>query len=123
MMAVVKSFKDLIVWQKGIQLVTLVYKLTSEFPTSEKFGLVSQMRRSAISIPSNIAEGWGRKSTGSYMHFLSIARGSLFELETQVTISKELCYLNETDKNEIEKYSDELSRILYKLIAILDNKN
>lgn len=90
----INSFKDLIVWQKSMELVEKVYKITESFPTKEQFGLISQMRRAAVSIPSNIAEGYGRNSTGSYIQFLSIARGSLLELETQLELSKRLNFIN-----------------------------
>ena len=89
-MGLIKSYKDLIVWQKSISLVKEIFFLTKHFPTSEKFGLVSQMRRAAISIPSNIAEGFGRRSLNYSVQFYSIAYGSALELETQLLISKEL---------------------------------
>ena len=82
-----KSYRDLIVWQKSMNLVTLVYSLTIDFPENEKFGLTSQIKRSAVSIPSNIAEGFGRNTTGELNQFLGIARGSLAELETLIEIS------------------------------------
>ena len=84
------SYKDLIAWQKAIVLVKEVYKLTKTLPENEKFNFVSQLNRSALSIPSNIAEGWGRESKGSFTNFLKIARGSLYELETQIIILKEV---------------------------------
>ena len=83
-MIALKSYKELIVWQKSMTLVKELYKLTESFPENEKFGLTSQMRRASISIPSNIAEGWGRLSRINYIQFLRISRGSLFELETQI---------------------------------------
>jgi four helix bundle protein len=86
----IKSHKDLIIWQRSMDLVESVYRITENFPARENFGLVSQMRRAAVSIPSNIAEGYGRQSTGNYSQFLSIARGSLLELETQIEISLRL---------------------------------
>ena len=84
----VKSYRDLFIWQKGMAIVDEVYKITKTFPKEEIFGLTSQIKRSSVSIPCNIAEGWGRDSGQSYRHFLRIARGSLFELETQLEISK-----------------------------------
>ena len=84
------KYEDLIVWQKGILLVKEIYQKTKKFPPDERFGLISQMRRSAVSIPSNIAEGHGRKSTQAYINHLSIAFGSLMELETLLKISNEL---------------------------------
>lgn len=86
----IQSYKDLIVWQKSMELVLVVYDLTNDFPESEKYGIVSQMRRSAVSIPSNIAEGRRRGSKKEFKHFLLIAYGSGAELETQIEISKKL---------------------------------
>ena len=91
----IKSFRDLRVWQESIGLVKDIYSITSQFPDEEKFGLVTQMRRSAVSIPSNIAEGAGRGSQREFAQFLVIARGSLSELETQLIIAKELNYLSD----------------------------
>jgi four helix bundle protein len=91
----VKSYKDLGVWQKAVALVVETYQKTSRFPDSEKFGLTSQLRRAAASIPANIAEGWGRGSTREYVQFLLIARGSLMELETHLIVSQKLSYLSE----------------------------
>lgn len=88
-MSQIKSYKELIVWQKSMVLVSDIYKVSASFPDSEKFGLTSQMRRASVSIPSNIAEGWGRLSRKNYIQFLRISRGSLFELETQLLITKE----------------------------------
>jgi four helix bundle protein len=86
----IKSYKDLLIWQKGIKIVVIVYELTEKFPKEEQYALTSQLKRAALSIPSNIAEGYGRNSTQSYIHFISIARGSLFELETQLIIAEKL---------------------------------
>ena len=83
----IKSYKELVVWQKSMALVTAVYQISSKFPQSELFGITNQMRRSAISIPSNIAEGFGRNSSQDYLRFLYIARGSLYEMETQIQIA------------------------------------
>jgi four helix bundle protein len=99
----VRNFRDLIVWQEGMALAKQIYLLTNSFPTEEKFGLVSQMRRCSVSVPSNIAEGHGRSSTGDYLRFLSIACGSLAELETQVVLSVELGFVTqEATKGVIE---------------------
>ncbi|MCF7905891.1 four helix bundle protein [Candidatus Gracilibacteria bacterium] len=96
------KFQDLLIWQKAIVIVKIVYAETGNFPEQEKFGLVSQMRRSAVSIPSNIAEGNGRKSKKEFAQFLNIARGSLSELETQIIIAEELNFLkNEELRNQI----------------------
>ncbi|HEY4257243.1 MAG TPA: four helix bundle protein [Candidatus Udaeobacter sp.] len=85
-----RSYKDLVVWQKGIALAKLVYQLTNNFPSEEKFGLVAQMRRAAVSVPSNIAEGQARHTTGEFIQFISHAEGSLAELDTQLILSIEL---------------------------------
>jgi len=85
-----QNYKDLLVWQKGIALAKATYNLTKTFPTEERFGLVSQMRRAAISIPSNIAEGQARRTTGEFVQFISNAEGSCAELDTQLILSVEL---------------------------------
>lgn len=120
-MAVLKSYKELIVWQKSITLVKEIYKITSTLPENEKFGLISQMRRASVSIPSNIAEGWGRLSRKNYIQFLRISRGSLFELETQILITKELNYIS--DCETIENLIIEISKMLNSLIRKLEEKN
>jgi len=89
-----KKFKNLKIWKEGINIVSNIYKLTSEFPDEEKFGLVSQLRRCSVSIPSNIAEGYGRNSDADLSRFLNISRGSSYELETQLIISHELGYIS-----------------------------
>ena len=96
-----KNFKNLKVWQKGIELVVNVYKKSQEFPKEEIYGLTSQMRRSAITIPSNIAEGSGRSSDNDFSRFLDISLGSSFELETQVIIAHELEFISQSDFNEL----------------------
>ena len=116
----VKSYRDLIVWKKSVELVEDVYILTNGFSSSEKFGLTSQMRRSAVSIPSNIAEGWGRKRTGSYVHFLGIASGSLAELMNQMEISFRLGYCSLERRNVLENKMNELSKMLFVLIQKLE---
>ena len=109
-----KSFKDLIVWQQAYRLILEIYKTTKAFPRSETYGLIQQMRRAAISIPSNIAEGYGRKHKAEYQQFLSIAYASLLELETQYLLSLDLNYIN---KNEIiENLIKEVGSRLYRMI-------
>ncbi len=93
----IKTYKDLLIWQKGIELTKMTYVLCKKFPKDELYGLQSQLKRSAVSIPSNIAEGWGRNYTQNFIQFLKIARGSLLELETQLIISKELSFIDEND--------------------------
>ncbi len=116
-----KSYKELLVWQKSMVLVKDIYQLTASFSDVEKYGLTSQMRNAAISIPSNIAEGWGRQSRKSYIQFLRISRGSLFELETQVIIAKTLKYYNYSD--HLEHSITEISKMLNSLIKRLEEKN
>ena len=93
-----------------MDLVEDIYKLTASFPTEEKFGLVSQMTRAAVSIPSNIAEGAGRNSDKDFAHFISIAIGSLYELNTQIVLSERLGYINQTQSQELQKKLDNLQR-------------
>jgi four helix bundle protein len=114
-----KSFRELIVWQKGIRLAVLVYKLTSDFPRSETYGLVSQMRRAAVSIPSNIAEGAGRLNTGEYRQFLGVARGSAFELQTQLTIAKELEFGNASQRDAADALSHEIGKMIFGIIEAI----
>ena len=117
------KYEDLIVWQKGILLVKEIYQETKKFPADERFGLISQMRRPAVSIPSNIAEGHGRKSTKAYINHLSIAFGSLMELETLLKISNELSYLPKEKLIEFLKQAGEIGKMLSGLIASLQKKN
>src|SRR5690554_2743249 len=98
-MSNIQTYKNLKIWQKGISLVKQVYKSCENFPKEEVFGLTSQIKRCSVSIPSNIAEGWGRNTTQSYVQFLRIARGSLMELETQIIIANELGFLPESEYN------------------------
>ena len=112
--------KDLDVWKLGIELVTKIYEITSHFPTTEQFGLTSQMQRAAVSVPSNIAEGAARNSEKEYIHFLYISLGSLTELETQLIISEKLGFLdNKSIFEEVEK----LRRKLLNFIKYFKKKN
>ena len=113
-----KTHKDLIVWNKSMELVIETYKLSAEFPEEEKFGLISQMRRAAVSVPSNIAEGAARNSTKEYIRFLYIALGSLSELETQFLISNRLEYINDV----LEDTITDIRKLLLSLIKSLKNK-
>jgi four helix bundle protein len=110
------SYKDLIAWQKAILLTKEVYKTSRLLPESERFNLISQINRSVVSVPSNIAEGWGRESKNSYINFLKIARGSLYELETQSIIVKELNFCTEEILNPIFELITEEIKILNGLI-------
>jgi len=107
-----RSYKDLVVWQKGIALAKLIYQLTSKFPTEEKFGLVAQMRRAAVSIPSNIAEGQARHKTGEFIQFISHAEGSLAELYTQLILSIELRFARAEGSDAAFELISELRRML-----------
>ena len=118
-MSDIKTYKDLLIWQKGIVLVKTIYNNLESFPKDEIFGLQSQIKRAAVSIPSNIAEGWGRNSTISYIHFLKIARGSLFELETQIIIANELNFISDLKFNEITQIITEESKMLNAFIKSL----
>jgi four helix bundle protein len=115
----IRSYRDLVVWQKSVELVTAVYKVTSDFPRQEVFGLTSQMRRCAVSVPSNIAEGQGRATKGEFIQFLSHARGSLFELETQLCIASKLGYLAADQTQDLELKAQEVARILNGLLTSL----
>lgn len=117
----VTSYKDLVVWQKGIELVNEIYVVTRKFPKEEMFGLTNQLRRAVISIPANIAEGWGRSSTKNYVQFIKISLGSLFELETLIIISKDQNYLEEEIMNKISVEIKEIGKMLNKLIRNLEN--
>ncbi len=104
------NYNNLQIWQQAMDLVEDIYKLTASFPTEEKFGLVSQMTRAAVSIPSNIAEGAGRNSDKDFAHFISIAIGSLYELNTQIVLSERLGYINPSQSQELQKKLDNLQR-------------
>ena len=115
----IKSHRDLKIWQKGIELVKIVYLLTRKFPKSETFGLANQMQRSAVSIPSNIAEGQARQHTGEYRQFLYTALGSAAELDTQTVIACELGYIDKEESTKIEESIGEIRRMTYTLISRL----
>lgn len=115
----IHSYKDLIVWQKSMDLVTAVYELTVQFPQSELFGLVPQMKRCAISIPSNIAEGRRRGSKKDYRQFLIIAFGSGAELETQIEIAKRLPFSNNLDYSTVDILLNEVMKMLNAMTASL----
>ena len=108
-----RHYKELQIWQKGMALAKLVYKLTQKFPDAERFGLVSQMRRAAVSVPSNIAEGQARQGTREFLQFLSHAGGSLAELETQVLLSEELGYCKTPETAKIGETIAELQKMLF----------
>jgi four helix bundle protein len=107
-----QSYKDLIVWQKSIDLAKIVYRLTARFPADEKFGIVAQMRRASISIPSNIAEGQARHTTGEFVQFISHSEGSVAELDTQLILSVELKFCESTAAAPCVELADEVRRML-----------
>ncbi len=109
-----RSFKDLIVWQKSYKLVLEIYKMTKGFPKTEIYGLSQQMRKASVSIPSNIAEGYGRKHKAEYKQFLSIAYGSLLELETQYSLAVDLKYVGKCEF--IENLLKEVGAMLYRML-------
>ncbi len=115
----IESFRDLIAWQKTFRLGLDVYQLTVDFPDHERYGLTAQMRRASVSVPSNIAEGYGRESLADYVRFLKVARGSLFEVETQLLFTAELGYVSEEDLHKILDRIHECGRILNGLIHSL----
>lgn len=118
-----KNYKELKVWQKAYQLCITIYKITKHFPREEKYGLTSQIRRSAVSVPSNIAEGYGRKTTQEYIQSLYIAYGSHCELETQIMLSKDLGYFKADDVGALQRDIEEVERMLKALIKSLQNKH
>jgi four helix bundle protein len=117
----IESYKDLVVWQKGIELVNELYTVTKEFPKEEMFGLTNQIRRAAVSVPANIAEGWGRNSTKNYIQFIRISIGSLYEIETQLIIANNQNYITNQKKSALSARIDELGKMLNKLLKSLDN--
>ena len=118
----VRSYRELVAWQKAIELVTEIYRATQSFPDRERFGLTSQLRRAAVSVPSNIAEGQGRQSTGEFKQFLGHARGSLLEVETQIFIAGNLGYLSQEQSASLIQRTEEVGRILNGLLNSLKGR-
>jgi four helix bundle protein len=118
----INSYKDLKIWQLGIELTVDIYKLSKDFPMEEKYGIISQVRSASSSVPINIAEGWGRNSTKSYCQFLKQARGSLYELETELIIANKIGYLKDDCKDIFDKITT-LSKMINSLINKLENNN
>ena len=118
-----KTHKDLEVWKKSIEMVTQIYTLTRGFPKEELYGLTNQMRRAAVSVPSNIAEGAGRNSSKELLQFLYIATGSLSELETPLIIANNLSYLNNEQKQDIDAILSNIFKMLSGLIQSLKTRN
>lgn len=112
----VQSYKDIIAWQKSHELTLVVYKYTENYPRSEIFALVSQMCRCAVSVPSNLAEGFKRKTKNDSIHFYNIAQGSLEELRYQLLLSKDLRYITQNDYASAESLADEVAKLIYSWI-------
>ncbi|MCL6448839.1 MAG: four helix bundle protein [Armatimonadetes bacterium] len=117
-----ESYKELAVWQKAIELVTDIYEVTKSFPQEERYGLIAQIQRAAISVPANIAEGWGRGSTKEYLQYLRVSRGSLAELETHLIISYKLDFISTGALHKLQKDIDTIGRMTNNLIKSLQRK-
>jgi four helix bundle protein len=116
------NYKELNVWKRAIKLTVQVYKVSRSFPADERFGLTSQIRRSAVSVPSNIAEGAGRRTNGEFANFLGIAHGSICELETQLYVAFELGYVDIEIFQEVTTELTEIQKMLYSLILKFEKK-
>ena len=117
-----RSYRDLVAWQKAMKFVTKIYLVTRDFPTSELYGLTNQLRRAAVSVPSNIAEGQARGFPKKFHHFLSMSRGSIAEIETQLSIAKALKYLPQETVDSLLIDADELGRIVSGLMGAIKSK-
>ena len=118
----IRGYRDLLVWQRAMDLVESVYNASMRFPADERYGLVSQIRRAAVSVPSNIAEGYGRGGSQEYLRFLRIARGSLFEVETQIFVTMRLGYVNEELGGSLRRQIDSVAKVLSGLIGSIERK-
>ena len=118
----VRTYRDLEVWQKAMELVTLVYQETVGFPREETYGLRNQVRRAVVSVPSNIAEGQGRRSTREFLYHLSVARGSLAEVDTQIEIAHRLGYLSPDKTEAIAAVATSVARLTNALISALERR-
>ena len=118
-----KNYKELNVWQKSYELCLEIYRITANFPHEERYGLTSQIRRSAVSIPSNIAQGYGRKTTVDYIRMLYISYSSVCELETQILLAKDLGFIEKDELSTVKTNIAEIERMLKALITSLENKH
>jgi four helix bundle protein len=116
----IRTYRDLVVWQKAMGMVTQIYRASQGFPPEETYGLTAQLRRSAVSVPSNIAEGHGRNATADYVRFLHIATGSLYEMQTQAEIALNLGYLGKEKSEFLYELSREVERMLSSLVRCLN---
>jgi len=121
-MAGIRNYQDIIAWQKSMDLAAMIYSKTVSFPKDELYGLTQQMRKAAVSVSSNIAEGWGRGTTGDYLRFLRMARGSLCELETQIHLSQRLGYLALANVQELLGGTTECKKVLQGLIGSVERQ-
>lgn len=119
MSAQIKSFRDLVVWQKSMNLVERVYSITKQFPADERYALTSQLKRASVSVPSNIAEGYGRNSTADYIRFLKISLGSLYELDTQLELAIRLKLAHDEETKDALELCVEIEKMLVALISKL----
>jgi len=117
----IKSYRDLVAWQRAFELGLSVYRVTKSFPDHEKYGLTNQLRRAAISIASNIAEGYGRGSRQDYTRFLRVARASLYEIDTQLLFASRLGYTDEQTRSDLQAEVDECGKIIAGLIRRLES--
>ena len=117
-----QSYRDLLVWQRALELAVRIYRVSEKFPKSEIYGLTSQLRRAAVSVPSNVAEGYGRSSRKEYLQFLSVAQGSLKELETQIILAQRLSYTSEKDAEDVLSASETVGKMLGGLMRSLRTK-
>lgn len=115
----IKSFRDLNIWKKGIEIVEVIYRITKQFPKEEVYGLTAQMRRAAVSIPANVAEGFSRKFNKEYHQFLYVALGSSSELETQVEIAYRLGYLERNESEHLNEIMNHFNRMSMNLLKLL----
>jgi len=118
----IRSYRDLNVWKASMELVCDIYEVTRNFPDSERYGLTSQMRRSAVSVPSNIAEGWSRNSARSFISYLNIATGSMSELLTQLEIARRINYISDEKTIHLNLKGIEISKMLYMLIKKIESR-
>jgi four helix bundle protein len=119
-MAKIKNYRDLLVWQKSMDMTVMLYRIVKNLPKEEIYSLSDQMRRAAMSIPSNIAEGFGRNSTKEYIHFLYITKGSVCELETQLMLCVKIKYLTETEIQPIMDLLDEIGKMITTIIKTIN---
>ncbi len=119
-MAEIKSHRDLLAWQHAMDLVVAIYRMTGEWPRHELYGLTAQARRSAVSVPANIAEGYGRENLGSYIHFLKMAQGSLKELETHIEVAQRIEIISTIECQSRLVEANAVGRLLHKLIRSLE---